>query len=248
MESELLGKLAAISPSMAYSHDFNAFAPGSTNVVTVVRPDLDGGGQYYVVAYRYEEVDGNWQLARYEIRNPGQPSETVSRVGGRAGRFRVRRSTGSPNRRPDHAVIVRSRNQVILRPIGEDIDVKFESGDLFTTGGAGLSAENYLPTDYAGGFTDPSAPPSRCGGRIALVIDTSGSVPANRGGVPTEQAAVGFIDAFTGTPTQISINGFDREAYGMINDPALSGVDRYSSNGYRAPFYSVLQRRRQRRP
>ena len=125
VESVLLGKLAAISPPMAYSH---VFAPGSTNVVTVVRPDLDGAGQYYVVAYRYEEVDGDWQLARYEIRNPGQPGETVSRVGV-ARRSRVRRSTGSPNSGPDHAVIVRSRNQVILRPIGEDIDVKFESGD-----------------------------------------------------------------------------------------------------------------------
>ena len=239
VESELLAKLAAISPSMAYSHDFNVLAPGSTNVVTVVRPDLDGGGQYYVVAYRYEEIDGNWQLSRYEIRNPGQPSETVSRVG-------VAKEVPGPplnwlpEQKPDHAVVVRSRNQVILRPIGEDVDVKFDSGDVFTTGGAGLSAENFLPTDYAGGFTDPSAPPSRCGGRIALVIDTSGSVPANRGGVPTEQAAVGFIDAFTGTPTQISINGFDREAYGMINNPALSGIARYSSNGYRAPFYSVL--------
>ena len=113
---------------------------------------------------------------------------------------------------------------------------------MFRTGGAGLSAENQLPTDYSGGFTDPSAPPSRCGGRVALVIDTSGSVPANSGGIPTEQAAVSFIDGFTGTPTTMSINGFDREAYGMIWDTsALAGIDRVvRRTGTRARSYSLL--------
>jgi len=236
-EAALLAELAAFTPSSAY----NATLPG-VNVLTVIRPDLESGsGSYYLVAYRYHEVGGAWQLSRFEIRNPGTASEAVKTVG-------VAHEIPSPppgwdgTTPPVHAVEVTSRNQVILRPIGEDVTVNFESGNEFRTGGAGLSAENQLPTDYSGGFTDPSAPPSRCGGRVALVIDTSGSVPMNRGGIPTETAAVSFIEGFTGTPTTMSINGFDREAYGMIWDTSQPAgtVARGSSNGTRAPFVSLL--------
>lgn len=231
-ETALLTELAAFTPSMAYS----ATLPG-VNALTVIRPDLESGtGAYYLVAYRYHQTaDGTWQISRYEIRNPGTASETVSIVG-------VAHEVPAPpddwdplTQPPVHAVEVSSRNQVILRPIGEDVTVKFESGNEFRTGGAGLSAENQLPTDYSGGFTDPSAPPSRCGGRMAIVIDTSGSVPANRGGVPTELAAASFIEGFTGTPTTLSINGFDREAYGM-----LTSASNPADNGNRAPFVSLL--------
>jgi prepilin-type N-terminal cleavage/methylation domain-containing protein len=236
-EAALAAGLAAGTPSMAY----NATLPG-VNVITVIRPDLEAGtGTYYLVAYRYHEVGGKWQMSRFEIRNPGTASEVVKTVG-------VAYEMPAPpvgwdiTQAPVHAVEVTSRNQVILRPIGEDVKVNFESGNEFRTGGAGLSAENQLPTDYSGGFTDPSAPPSRCGGRVALVIDTSGSVPAGRGGIPTELAAVSFIDGFTGTPTTMSINGFDREAYGMIWDTSKPAgtVARGSSNGVRAPFVSLL--------
>jgi prepilin-type N-terminal cleavage/methylation domain-containing protein len=237
-EGQLRAALAAFNPPMAY----NATLPG-VNVMTVIRPDLESGsGAYYLVAYRYHQgADGTWQLSRFEIRNPGTASEVVKTVG-------VAHEIPAPppewdgTTPPVHAVEVTSRNQVILRPIGEDVTVNFQSGNKFRTGGAGLSAENQLPTDYSGGFTDPSAPPSRCGGRVALVIDTSGSVPANRGGIPTETAAVSFIEGFTGTPTTMSINGFDREAYGMVLNPSqpVGTVARNSSNGTRAPFVSLL--------
>jgi hypothetical protein len=64
----------------------------------------------------------------------------------------------------------------------------------------------------------------------------------NRGGIPTETAAVSFIEGFAGTPTTMSINGFDREAYGMIWDTSQPAgtVARGSSNGTRAPFVSLL--------
>ncbi len=120
--------------------------------------------------------------------------------------------------------------------------VNFESGNAFRTGGAGLSAENQLPTDYSGGFTDPSAPPSRCGGRVALVIDTSGSVPAGNGDEATKDAAVGFIDGFTGTPTTMSINGFDHGGlrHDLGTSKPASTVAKAQSNGLRAPFVSFL--------
>jgi prepilin-type N-terminal cleavage/methylation domain-containing protein len=229
-EPTLLGELAAFSPPMAYS----ATLPG-VNVLTVIRPDLEAGsGTYYLVAYRYHQVNGKWQLSRFEIRNPGTASEVVKTVG-------VAHEIPAPppgwdgTTPPVHAVEVTSRNQVILRPIGEDVTVNFESGNEFRTGGAGLSAENQLPTDYSGGFTDPSAPPSRCGGRVALVIDTSGSVPANNGDEATEEAAESFIRGFTGTPTTLSLNGFDMEGYGM---GIVAGAK--VNNGLRSPFYSLL--------
>lgn len=237
-EPALHAELAANVPPMNY----NTVLPG-VNVLTVVRPDLEASaGTYYLVAYRYHEVNGKWQLSRFEIRNPGTASETVKTVG-------VAHEVPSPpvgwdplTQKPEFAVQVTSRNGLVIRPIGEDVTVNFESGNNFQTGGAGLSAENQLPSDYSGGLTNPSAPPSRCGGRIALVVDTSGSVPIGRGGIPTEQAAVSFMDGFLGTPTTISLNGFDRESYGMVFDgsQATGTVGRNSANGTRAPFVSVL--------
>lgn len=238
-EAALLAQLAAVTPnSMAYL----ATLPG-TNVLTVIRPDLDAGpGVYYLVSYRYHQVNGQWQISRFEIRNPGAAAEVVKVVG-------VAHEIPAPpegwdplTQKPSHAAEVLTRNGGVIRPVGEDVTVNFESGNQFVTGGAGLSAENQLPTDYSGGFTDPSAPPSRCGGRIALVIDTSGSVPIGFGGGPTESAAVNFIDAFTGTPTSLSLNGFDRQAYGMFEDTskAVNTVGRNSVDGVRAPFVSLL--------
>lgn len=241
-EAELLAALAAVQPaSLAYT---NAVAgvpllPG-TNVLTVIRPDLETG-ESYLVAYRYHQVGGEWQISRFEIRNPGKASQVVKSVG-------VAHEIPPPpagwnwqTDQPTHAAEVLTRNGAVLRPVGEDVTVNFKSGNNFTTGGAGLSAQNQLPTGYTGGFINPSAPPSRCGGRIAVVVDTSGSVPAGNGGKQTENAVAGFIDAFSGTPTSISLNGFDREGYGMIWDTTKpAGVTRGSSNGVRAPFVSLL--------
>jgi len=108
---------------------------------------------------------------------------------------------------------VTSRNQVVLRPIGEDVQVTFGSGEEFTTGGAGLSSQDQLPTDYTGGIIDPSAPPTRCGGTVTVVLDTSSSIPAQGGATSLVNAALGFIDAFSGTPTYLRIVGFDVSAY-----------------------------------
>lgn len=216
-----LANLPAPIPNMAYNGDL----PG-TNVITIVRPDLERSYRYYVVAYRYAQVGDEWQLMRYEIRNPGGPDEDIKVVG-------VAHELPPPEdmdtwvdgtERPTHAVTVTSRNQVILRPIGEDITVTFDSGDEFTTGGAGLSAENVLPTDYSGQLIDPSAPPSRCGGRLAIVLDTSGSVPKQHGGNDLESAAVGFLEAFTGTPTYMQVIGFDYDSYVMTSDDGNFGT------------------------
>ncbi len=224
-------------PPVAVNHDFG---PDSTNVLTLVRPDLDAGvGVYYVVAYRYEQVNGEWRISRYEIRNPGTVSETVKTVGVAyevpappVGPDGV--ATWVPKTPPTFAAEVIARTQYI-RPVGENVTFTFDSGKTFVSGGGGLSAQNVLDSNGRGGLQNPTAPPSRCGGRIAMVIDTSGSVPAGNGDEATKDAAEGFIRGFTGTPTTLSLNGFDMEAYGMgIVDGAKV------NNGVRSPYLSLL--------
>lgn len=203
-----------------YQPSMMTLLPG-TNVITLTRPDLDQGtGKYITVSYRYVHADNEWQLRRYEIRDIGSFFETVVQVGV-AHELAPPPSTWTPNQAPTHAITVTARNQVILRPIGEDIDVVFDSGGSFTTGGAGLSSEDMLPTDYQGGIIDPAAPPTRCGGTVTLVIDTSSSIPAQNGQTPLVNAALGFIDAYTGTPTYMRVVGFDISAYSFY--PTTAG-------------------------
>lgn len=197
-----------------YSPATSTVLPG-TNALTIKRFDISGSvSVQYFVAYRYVNVGDEWQLVRYEIRNAGTPQETVSRVGV-AHELPAPPPGWTPDQKPEHALEVKSRNQVVLKPIGEDVIVTFDNGDQFATGGAGLSEDEFLPTDPNLGFVDPSAPPSRCGGTITLVLDTSGSVPLNNGGIQLENAATEFIDLFTGTPVRMNVVGFDRAAYRM---------------------------------
>ena len=187
--------------------------PG-TNVITITRPDLSGSSatSYVTISYRYVNDGDEWQLRRYEIRDPNGPSPEVTQVGV-AHELAAPPPTWTATQPPVHAVLVTARNQVVLRPIGEDIDVTFASGEVFTTGGAGLSSEDQLPTNYTGGIVDPAAPPSRCGGTVTIVLDTSSSIPSQNGQTALVNAALGFIDAYTGTPTFMRIVGFDISAY-----------------------------------
>ena len=187
--------------------------PG-TNVLTLNRADISTSGvtTNYVVSYRYVQVGEEWQLQRYEIRNVGLTTQTLTKVGV-AHQLAAPPVTWNPTQSPIHAVTVTSRNQVVLRPIGEDVQVTFGSGEEFTTGGAGLSSQDQLPTDYTGGIIDPSAPPTRCGGTVTVVLDTSSSIPSQGGATSLVNAALGFIDAFSGTPTYLRIVGFDISAY-----------------------------------
>ena len=187
--------------------------PG-TNVLTLDRADISTSGitTNYIVSYRYVSVGDEWQLQRYEIRNVGLATQTITKVGV-AHQLASPPPTWNPTQSPVHAVSVTSRNQVVLRPIGEDVQVTFGSGEEFTTGGAGLSSQDQLPTDYTGGIIDPAAPPTRCGGTVTVVLDTSSSIPAQGGATSLVNAALGFIDAFSGTPTYLRIVGFDVSAY-----------------------------------
>ncbi|MEM9040160.1 MAG: prepilin-type N-terminal cleavage/methylation domain-containing protein, partial [Actinomycetota bacterium] len=232
VEADLRSSMAAVGVSVDADLD-------GTNVLTVVVPNADTGAND-VISYRYAERNGEWRIVRYQVIAPGTGAESV-RIVGVANEVPPPPAGWSPGDPVDHAISIDSRNATGVLPVGEDVTVRFESGNEFQTGGAGLSAQQNLDLDDVRVLPDPTAPPTRCGGRIAMVIDTSGSVPIGNGGSATEDAAIGFIDAFVGTPTLISINGFDREGYAMIDDPARgSGVARYTVNGGRADFLSVL--------
>jgi prepilin-type N-terminal cleavage/methylation domain-containing protein len=231
-DSQLLAELAAVQPNPMTIY---ALQPGGaglpgTNVLTLVRPDLDvRPTTYYLVSYRYHQVGGQWQISRFEIRNAPDGSESIKTVGV-AHEVPAPPATWDPSQSPTFAMQVTARNQVILRPIGENVTISFKSQNSFISGGAGLSAENFLPSTGVGTLKPPTAPPSRCGGRMALVIDTSGSMGPHS--TAAKSAAKGFIDGFTGTPYSITLNGFSTSAYGMI------GTNGSQEN--RAPYVSLL--------
>jgi type II secretory pathway pseudopilin PulG len=189
--------------------------PG-VNIMTIERANLTNPGQpNYFVSYRYTSGADGWDIVRYEVRNPGTGSEDV---------FRVRIASEveppppgwDPSTFPDHAVAVTVRNPAPLRPAGTDIEITFDDGSTYTIGGAGLGAGSVLPPNSAGGFVDPAAPPSRCGGDFALVLDSSGSIGSNMHQV--EDAAKEIIANFQGTPSTFRIIDFDTNAAPV--DPA----------------------------
>jgi prepilin-type N-terminal cleavage/methylation domain-containing protein len=234
-DAQLLLDLAAADPSMT----IRALQPGGqglpgTNVITMIRPDLTAGpGVYYIVSYRYHQVGDDWRISRFEILWPGTDREEINTVGV-AHEVPAPPLGWDPTTPPTHAVEINARNQAILRPIGEDVMFKFDSENTFMSGGAGLSAENVL-SPVGGNFRNDKAPPSRCGGRMALVIDTSGSVGPFA--AQARSAAKGFIDSFTGTPYSITLAGFAGDGYGML--PSIPGRPDNRQRD-RAPYVSLL--------
>lgn len=223
---ELKNKLTSNEPNVSYLADLDG-----TNVLTLVVPD-PSSNTLQIVAYRYIFENGEGRLVRYRIESPGQAgAEVVSLVGVA---YEVAQPDPTSNWQAgdpvDFAFAIEARNQASLRPVGEDITVLFQSGNEFRTGGAGLSAEKNLTPNDPVTLPDPTAPPTRCGGRVALVLDTSYSVPRSNGGAALETAATGFLDAFTGTPTDVTILGFDQIAYQLY--PNLNGI--------RGEYFSLL--------
>lgn len=196
--------------------------PG-TNVVTLQESRSPEGNTHdYTVAYRYEQRADEWLLVRYEIHGADVQRIIV------AHQLTAPPPGWTPDQPPTHALALVPRNQRVVQSVGSDLLVTFASGNSFSTGGSALASQDALPTDYSGGIVDPAAPRSRCGGTIALVLDTSGSVYNQGGATALKNAAKGFVDAFTGTPSRLTIVGFDYSAYQM-----------YPSNGF-GSYISVL--------
>jgi prepilin-type N-terminal cleavage/methylation domain-containing protein len=79
-------------------------------------------------------------------------------------------------------------------------------------------------------WVDSNATYGRCAGRIALILDTSGSVPQFGGGYQLEQAAAGFIDGLADMSMTMTVIGFDRSAYQMYPGTASAFGTYFSLN------------------
>ncbi|MFV2100365.1 VWA domain-containing protein [Micromonospora sp. LOL_024] len=91
-----------------------------------------------------------------------------------------------------------------------------------TTGDSNLTARGPIWTDAR----DNPPLPGQCGLHIALLIDVSGSIT---GDLPEVKAAAnGYVDALTGTPSEIAVYSFATEADAVLNPTpvsATSGAD-----------------------
>ena len=187
-----------------------------TNVLTLIRNE---NSVTIITSYRYEQVGTDWQLTRYESGNP--------RNGGELTRTVVAHQLAEPpagwtsSETPSHAVMVNARNQTTVRPVGDDMQLTFKSGNSFSTGGSGLSANTELPDASGVDSPDAAAIKSRCGGRITLLLDASGSIGGAHAESQVRNAAIGFINAFKGTPSDISIVKFGTTA--SMTYPATGG-------------------------
>lgn len=209
-----------------------------TNVLTMSRPDLATGNEYLIM-YRYEEISGRgWALVRYRVDNPGCPTaspvvgdcslgaESVKRIGV-AYELPAPPDTWDISQPPSHAVEVTRRNGGATygsgtegRPVGEDVTVNFNSGSIYIAGGTGLSAGQIIDPNPEV-IPDPVAPPSRCGRRIQLIIDQSGSVHNQGLDDELRAAATSFVQGFRGTPGSMSVVGFDGWVEPLPNDPGV---------------------------
>lgn len=206
---------------------FVADLPG-VNVLTMSRPDLDADTEYLIM-YRYEDLGNQgWALVRYRIDNPGCPTsnpvvgncsngnEAVKRIGV-AYELVAPPADWDETSSPTFAIEVTRRNGggsgygsgTESRPVGEDVRINFVSGSIYLAGGSGLSAGQSIdPNPQV--IPDPVAPPSRCGRRILLVVDMSGSIGDYADlREQTIDAAESFVTGFQGTPGELSVVGFD---------------------------------------
>lgn len=192
--------------------------PG-TNVLSIRRASVEEWDiQEVWVSYRYVQAGEDWQLVRYEITAPGSADQAVARlvVAHRLAAPPEGWTTAMP---PTHAVAATSSG---TGSIDQTLALTFAGGQTFTAAGTELAQEVTMQPGSDLGNVDPAPPPSRCGGNVTLVIDTSGSVPNQSGGAELEAATTQFLDLFIGTPVQMNVIGFDLGAYNM--SPATSNA------------------------
>lgn len=191
-----------------------------TNVLSIRRASVAEWDIAEVwVSYRYVRAGEDWQLVRYEITAPGTAAEEIVRVVV-AHRLAEPPEGWTAALPPTHAVAVTSSGG--SEAINQTFSLTFAGGQSFTAAGTELAQEVAMLPNSDLASVDPAAPPSRCGGNVTLVIDTSGSVPNQRGGAELEAATTQFLDLFIGTPVQMNVIGFDFGAYNMA--PAASNA------------------------
>ena len=206
---------AAATDSTATADPTTANTLPGTNVLTI---EQSGVAEIDVdevwISYRYVQSGKDWQLQRFVVHNVGTPSETVESIVV-AHRLAKPPVGWSQSTSPAHAVAVTNRPGATPGSIDQSFTLTFANQSTFTVGGAQLATDSALSGDPQLGTADPGAAPTKCGGTISLVLDTSGSIPIQAGGEQLKAAAINFVDSFLGTPVQMNVIGFDNQAYPM---------------------------------
>jgi hypothetical protein len=83
--------------------------------------------------YRYVQSGGRWTMVRHEVGNPinGGVLSTVTV----ADELAEPGPNWTASTKPEHAAVVRQRVPGSVLPVGADVEVRFRSGNIFTTGG-----------------------------------------------------------------------------------------------------------------
>src|SRR3954454_23744679 len=234
-------------------------APG-TNVLLL---HWSEGTDNFDVSYRYVKSGNEYQLVRVSCSATKGRSQVVV-----AHQLAAPPANLLPwvdgAQKPSFAVNVSSRatggstgaGELSPNRIGRDLTVTLQGwtvasagatatsvagADSISVGGSGLSGGDDIAPGSGNAIALGSAPRSRCGGRIAMVIDTSGSIPQVKGDAPLRAAAKGFIDGFAGTPTSVMLLGFDYRGYAMYPEPAkVNGLPALTGYTTTAPPYVSL--------
>ena len=170
------------------------------------------------VYYRYVNVGDEWQLVRYEYRD----GVAVSNVP-------VAHELAAPGAAwiagsavPASVLSAVPRAADALGRKGIDLTVTSQNGAVSHYGGSGLGSGDAVPLRAAAPkWIPPISVRARCFNRIALLVDTSGSIPLAAGGSQIKQAVSGMINAMAGMPIDMTIIGFDKNYYQL--SPGFQG-------------------------
>ena len=203
-----LGAATETASTPTFDPSTSTDLPG-TNVLSIRRAKVEEWDIVETwVSYRYVRSGDDWQLVRYEVSSPGTPAESIQRTV-MAHRLVGPPAAWTPALPATHAVTVTNDGS------GERFTLNFAGGQVYAAGGSELAEEAVMTGSPSLGNVDTTPPPTRCGGNVTLVLDTSFSVPAQMGGEQLKAAAAQFVDLYTGTPVQMSVVAFDAIAYRM---------------------------------
>lgn len=180
----------------------------------------ESAGRVTRVQYQYVDVRGEWQLRRISCIGSEQCTVTVvlHDLDGPGESLTYDPKAISPVWILDVAVPAITAG-LDLNDNARQIVVKINGGGT-ASGAAGgentisLTAGGRTTEEIAADdFTVPSfvRAKSRCGGPVTLIVDDSGSIGSNVDTV-VEPGVEAFIEAFRGTPTQLQIVRFERQA------------------------------------
>lgn len=161
------------------------------------------------MSYRYVQEEGSWNLIRFELNDESTPAD-------RAKRTLTARDLlppgidWSPGDAISHAATVSTSND------NREVEIAFASGSRLRVLG---TVSDWTRTSASTPTTEsPSLPSARCGGSIAIVLNTSSAIWSQGAAGSVTADLSGFVNEMRGTSTYVRIVAFDRLAYSLYPD------------------------------